>query len=200
MIKRTNSRYIRRNDWQAFRRHGGGMLNNYGTHYIDQSLYIAGSRAKHISCMLRTVASLGDADDVVKVLIETENGVILDIDINQAAAYRLPAWQILGKYGSLVLDEKKQTWKARFFRPEELEDIRVQESLAAQDRRYESGETIPWQELTFHLSKYQPISYYDKCYKYFALDAKPFVPINETREIMRILHLCREIGYQCADH
>ncbi len=30
MIKRASSMYVRRNDWQAFREHGGGMLNNYG--------------------------------------------------------------------------------------------------------------------------------------------------------------------------
>jgi len=192
MIKLARSAYARRNDWQAFRKYGGGMLNNYGAHYIDQCLYISGSRAKRITCALRTIASLGDADDVVKAVIETENGIILDMDINMASAHPLPTWQVLGERGSLVLDEKHQTWQARFFRSEELADIGIQEGLAAEDRRYGSGETIPWREEVFPLSDFQPIDFYEKCYHYFALDSEPFVPIAETREVIRVLDACRK--------
>lgn len=192
MIKRSNSGYDRRNDWQAFRKNGGGMLNNYGAHYIDQSLYLSGSRAKRISCSLRTIASLGDADDVLKAVIETESGIILDVDINQAAAQTLPPWQVLGKYGSAVLDQKNHAWNVRFFRPEELEDVGIQEGLAAKARRYGSGEKIPWQEKIFPLSDFQPINFYQKCYEFYALDAAPFVPIEETREVIRVLDACRK--------
>lgn len=190
MIKRASSSYDRRNDWQAFRKHGGGMLNNYGAHYIDQSLYISGSKAKRISCTLRTIASLGDADDLVKAVIETENGVIIDIDINQAAAHSLRPWQVFGKYGSLNLDGG--IWRARFFDPEALEEIGVQDGFAAEARRYGSGEKIPWQERDYPISDFQSINFYQKCYEYFALDEKPFVPVEETREVMRVLDACRK--------
>ncbi len=56
-------------------------------------LHVARAPTAKITCHLRTIASLGDADDVVKALIETENGVLLDIDINMASArpmLRLP--------------------------------------------------------------------------------------------------------------
>jgi predicted dehydrogenase len=192
MIKRSVTGYDRRNDWQAFRKYGGGMLNNYGAHYIDQSLYISGSSARRISCSLRTIASMGDADDVVKAVIETESGVILDIDINMAAAYSFPSWQVLGKYGSLMLDEKERAWKARFFHPDELAMLEAQDKLAAEDRRYGSGEKIPWKEEVFPLSDFQPIDFYQKCYQYFALDEEPFVPVEETREVMRVLDTCRK--------
>jgi len=190
MVKRTNSAYRRRNDWQAFRKHGGGMLNNYGAHYVDQSLNISGSKAKRISCALRTIASLGDADDLVKVVIETENGIILDIDINQAAAHSLKPWQVFGKYGSLDLDGN--VWRARFFDPEALENVSVQDGLAAEARRYDNGEKIPWQERDYPLSDFQSIDFYQKCYEYFALGEKPFIPVEETREVMRVLDACRK--------
>jgi predicted dehydrogenase len=192
MIKNTRTAYARRNDWQAFSKHGGGMLNNYGAHHIDLNLYLAGSPAKRISCALRTIASLGDADDVVKAVIETENGIILDVDINMAAAQPSSMWQVLGKFGSVVLDEKQRAWRARFFRPEELADIGIQDGLAAEDRRYGSGEKIPWREKVFPLSDFQPVDFYEKCYEYFALDGEPFVPITETREVMRVLDACRK--------
>ena len=192
MIKYTRTAYARRNDWQAFTEHGGGMLNNYGAHYIDVSLYLSQSRAKRISCALRTIASLGDADDVVKAVIETENGIILDIDINMASAHSMVPCQVFGKFGSLVLDEKQRAWRARFFRPEELPDTKVQEGMAALNRKYGSGETIPWQDEVFPLADFQQVNFYEKCYDYFALDKAPFVPIAETREVMRVLHTCRQ--------
>jgi predicted dehydrogenase len=192
MIKHTSMTYTRRNDWQAFREHGGGMLNNYGAHYVDVSLYLSESRAKRVSCALRTIASLGDADDVVKVLIETENGIILDIDINMASAYPMRVYQAFGKFGSLVLDQERRAWRAHFFRPEELPDTKVQEEMAALNRKYGSGETIPWRDEVFPLADFQNVDFYEKCHDYFALDKAPYVPIAETREVMRVLDACRQ--------
>lgn len=199
MIKYTVAAYRRRNDWQAFREHGGGMLNNYGAHYVDVSLYLSESRAKRISCALRTIASLGDADDVVKAVIETENGIILDIDINMASAHSMPVCQVLGKFGSLVLDEELRAWQARFFRPEELPNTEVQEGMAALDRRYGSGETIPWQNEVFPLADFQKVDFYEQCYDYFALNKAPYVPIAETREVMRVLDACRRYSSEQSE-
>lgn len=192
MIKRASSAYTRRNDWQAFRKHGGGMLNNYGAHYIDQLLYVSGSRARRVTCLLRTVASLGDADDVVKVVIETEDGTSLDLDINMASAHPIQPWHVLGRHGSIVLDPERAAWRVRFFRSEELADIGVHDTLAAPDRRYGSGEHIPWREATFPLSDFEPVDFYARCYEYFALDRPPFVPVAESREVMRVLEACRQ--------
>jgi hypothetical protein len=36
------------------------------------------------------------------------------------------------------------------------------------------------------------IDYYDKCYEYFALDKKPFVPIEDTLYVMEILQKLSE--------
>ena len=207
MIKRTCSGYTRRNDWQAFKRHGGGMLNNYGAHYIDQVLHLSAwspnpdkpgcgalPKAKRICCRLRTIASLGDADDVVKAIIETEDGTILDVDINMASAHILPQWWVLGRRGSIVLDEQNKAWKVKYFRQEDLPDLAVQEGLAAEDRRYGPGETLPWKEETIAIGDFKRIDFYQKCYEYYALDAAPFIPIEQTREVMRILAACHKDG------
>lgn len=192
MMKRGRSSYYRRNDWQAFHKHGGGMLNNYGAHYIDQLLYLSGSHAERITCSLRTIASLGDAEDVVKAVIETENGIILDVDINMAAAHPLQPWHVLGKYGSIILDEEKQAWHVRYYRPEALGDGITHEDLVAPQRQYGNiDEVIPWEEATFPLADFSAVDYYQQCYAYYALDAAPFVPVTETRELMRVLDACR---------
>jgi len=192
MIKAARSSYARRNDWQAFKKHGGGMLNNYGAHLIDALLHLSGSRARKLSCVMNRVASLGDADDVVKALIETENGVTLDVDINMASAQPLPAWHVLGKHGSVLFDPGVQGWKVCHYRPEELEGVSVDEGLAAPDRKYGSGERIPWQEVSFPVSDSVGVDYYTKCYEYFALDGEPYIPIAESRELMRVLQALRD--------
>lgn len=191
MIKNRRTLYARRNDWQAFRANGGGMLNNYGAHHIDACLHVAGSRARHITCHLRTVASLGDADDVVKALIETESGVLVDLDINMATAHAMvPRWHVIGERGSLVLDED-EVWQARYFIPAELARVELQEGFAAEARRYGSGEQIPWREECFPCSDVEPVDYYARCHEFFAEGGEPFVPLAQSRELMRVLAACR---------
>lgn len=192
LIRHAIAAYRRRNDWQAFSRNGGGMLNNYGAHAIDQLLYLTGSTAANLSCRLRTVSSLGDADDVVKAVIETRSGVILDIDINMAAAWPLPEWFVGGAFGSAVFDKAQAAWRLRYFDPSELAEVRPQEGLAAAGRSYENGETIPWREELVPLAGYETLDFYEKCYAYYASGEAPFVPIQESREVMRVLAECRK--------
>jgi scyllo-inositol 2-dehydrogenase (NADP+) len=193
MIKAARTGYSRRNDWQAFRRYGGGMLNNYGAHHIDLLLHLSGSRAERVCCALRTVASLGDAEDVVKAVIETESGVILDLDINIAAAHAMRPWQVLGKRGSIVLDEDEVAWRVRFYREEALGQGVVHDELAAPERQYANvDETIPWEERTVPVAEVEAVDYYAQCYRYYALDEPPYVSIEETREVMRVLEMCRQ--------
>lgn len=191
MIKRTASAYSRRHDWQAFRRHAGGMLNNHGPHFVDQLLYLAGAPARRVRCVLKAVATLGDADDVVKILIETANGILVDIDINMASAHPMPPWQVLGERGSAVMDAEAKAWHVRYFRPGELEHVVPVDTPAAPGRRYGSGETIPWREESVPLESYPPASFYDRCHEHFARDLPAFVPLDESRELMRVLELCR---------
>jgi predicted dehydrogenase len=193
MIKRGWSNYVRRNDWQSLKQYGGGMLNNYGTHFIDQTLSLAGSKARTISGSLKRIASLGDADDVVKLVIETENDVTLDIDINMATAVPLPPWALLGQYGSASMErtERGEEFVVRYLKPEELPALDINTQLAAPGRQYDNGDRLTWYEERFAVNDFQPIDFYEQCYRYFALGEAPFVSVEETREVMRIIQECR---------
>lgn len=192
MIKRSISNFIRRNDWQAFLANGGGMLNNYGSHFIDQLMYIAQSRAEYMKCFTRKIACLGDADDVVKFLLLTENGLIMDLDINSASAFDMRPWHVFGKYGSAILDYDSKIWKVKYYLPEELESLSIQSALAAEGRSYSNGERLPWRFKEYHLSDFDPLDYYSKCYDYFGLDKKPFVDITESRQLVSMVETCRD--------
>jgi scyllo-inositol 2-dehydrogenase (NADP+) len=190
MHKRACSAYARRSDWQAFISHGGGMLNNYGTHFIDQLVYLAKSEIVDIKCQTQKIASLGDAEDVVKVLMVASNGIILDLDINMATAFQMTPWQVYGNHGTAVLNHN--VWQVKFFNPDELEDVNVQSTLAAEGRSYANGEKIPWRLKEFDIEDFEPVCYYDKCYDYFSLGKEPFVDIEESRLLLEIIEKCRE--------
>lgn len=196
MIKRSDSRYFRRNDWQSLTKYGGGMLNNSGSHYIDQLISLAGSSAKSIASTLKTVASMGDADDVVKMLIETENGITLDLDINQAASIPLPTWILLGKYGAAALEQTDQgpVFRVRYLKEEELPELGVNEELAAPGRTYGNEDQLIWHEEMVRVNDFEEIDFYEKCLDYYVKDENPFVPVEETREVMRIIEECRKMN------
>jgi scyllo-inositol 2-dehydrogenase (NADP+) len=200
MIKHARSAYARRNDWQALKKYGGGMVNNYGAHAIDALLYITNSTAEKINCNLRRIATLGDAEDVVKATIVTENGIILDLDINMAAAYPLPQWIIMGKRGTAVFEGRDRTegvFKIKYYREEELVELTLNEELAAPGRLYQDPKgKIPWNEQVIDISTLPKMNFYDKCYEYFALGKEPLVPVNHTREVMRVMAECHRIGWQ----
>jgi len=194
MIKTTNLDYVERNDWQAFKKYGGGMLNNFGAHAIDRALYLAGSYAKKISASMFRIASLGDADDVVKILIETQNGVALDIDINMASMAGSSEIVAYGKSGAAKIEHKNNEiyWHVNYYESKEQETVSASDFLAAKDRRYMKSRPKVWSEKDYPVSKNDELDYYNECYKYFALGEEPFVPVADTMEVMRVIHECRK--------
>ena len=57
------------------------------TPFSLQLLYLAGfPRLASVDCHLWAAATRGDADDVVKAWLRTESGLLLDLEIDEAAA------------------------------------------------------------------------------------------------------------------
>jgi predicted dehydrogenase len=146
-VRRGMFSFIRRNDWQSLQQFGGGMLNNYGAHALDQVLHLIGYDVARVFCDLQLAASLGDADDVVKVVVETKQGVVGEVDINQASVispYELMVW---GTCGAIVYHHNQ--FQIRSFDPGRLPPKEVDPHLASADRRYPSDdvefvdETLP---------------------------------------------------------
>ena len=193
MIKRASSDYRRRNDWQAFKKNGGGMLSNYGAHYIDQLMFLTDfTPISKVHCALRNIVSFGDANDTVKAFFENETGVILDIDINMATSIPIRQWQVFGKYGTIIDEDK--SWRVKYLRPEKLVNLGVQNGLAAENRQYQANDQFEWKERVINLNEYEPVDFYDKLHDYITLNAKPFVPITQTREVMRLIQECERVA------
>lgn len=192
-LKSANCQYVRRNDWQAFKKHGGGMLNNYGAHYIDQLLFLSGERVKHLSSKLRNVAGMGDAEDMVRVMMETESGTVLDVTINQASAIPFSPLTVLGERGGMQLRTNASgnpEFYVKYYLPKELSERKVDDGLAAPDRKYPS-EVIPWHEEIIPVRNEAAADYYAQCAAYFGGDAKPPVAVSDTLYVMELMAECR---------
>ncbi len=191
MVKHAISNFDRRSDWQAFRKNGGGMLNNYGAHYIDQFLYLNNAGFSRMFCELRTLVTSGDAEDMVKAIFTAKNNVIFDLDINMATGQPIQPWFIGGNCGTAVFNPAETAWELKYFIPGEMPEIKPQNGMAAVNRVYGSVEVIPWKTQILRQSDFPPLDFYAKCYDYYAADSTPFVPVAETREVMRVIEQCR---------
>lgn len=195
MFKRGSSAYTRRSDWQSLVKFGGGMLNNYGAHYIDQALYLFNEDVKKLSCVRYRVASIGDADDVVKIMLRTESDKTIDLDINMASAHTITPWMLFGKYGTVVEatdEEGRKVMRAKYFNPGDLDELALIDDLAAPDRKYSFHNPIPWQIKDYVIDNSIRENFYDHCYKYFAEGGTPLVPVKETLRVMRVIEALRE--------
>lgn len=190
LIRRLLTRYVRRNDWQSLRKHGGGMLNNYGAHYIDQLMYLSdGTPIVDTQCNLWSVATRGDADDVVKVWLRTRRSQLLDLEINQAAALPLPPWHVCGRYGTLVQSEN--AFQIRYYDPDQAPELRVFEG-AAPGRSYDNKDRLPWREETVPIRSEAQLDFYANIHETLTKNAEPHIKTHESRELIRVIEQCRK--------
>jgi len=190
MLQRGAFSFARRNDWQSLQKYGGGMLNNYGAHYLDQVLQLVGYDIQRVWCCLQKVASLGDADDVVKILLELKGGVVADCTISQATVGKLPYEIIVwGTCGTVELFNNQIT--VRWFDPAALPPREVNPSLASTDRKYPS-ETLPVQTETVPVDPAFQVDVHTNLAQAIRGTAPVFVPARQTLALMDLLARCRE--------
>lgn len=94
--------YCRRNDWMTMTEFYGGLLSNWGPHLIDQALQFLDSPVKELWADVRHVISIGDGDDLFKILLKAENGRLADIEVTGANTMPGREMEIIGSRGTLV--------------------------------------------------------------------------------------------------
>lgn len=191
LVRAVRSDYRRRNDWQASLAHGGGMLNNYASHALDEIVACFGPEpVRSVHCEMRRIASLGDAEDVVKALIVTQSGRIIDLDISQACAWDGAPWLLQGSRGAATWHEATSEWEVRWFDPAEAPPVTLQQGQAAAGRSY-NPEQLPWRSARLAIPELPPFSYYDAVHAHFTVGAPAPVTIEETRHVLAVIAACR---------
>ena len=159
--------FCRRNDWMTMTEFYGGLLSNWGPHLIDQALQLLDSPVVDLWADVRRVVSIGDGDDLFKILLKAKNGRLADIEVTGANTMPGREMEIIGSRGPIVYSDGKI--KARYIDPSvELKDLKphpenppkkygnFDETLYFVDAEYESpkiSQTVLWTYLYDEVTK-----------------------------------------------
>ena len=109
--------YVRRFDWQTLVKRGGGLLNNWGPHLVDQALQLIGAPVKDLWCDLQHRVSAGDAEDQVKLLLRGENGRVADVEISNVVTLAANWYELWGDRGTLAVPAGGKIVKLKYLKP-----------------------------------------------------------------------------------
>lgn len=179
----------RRYDWQTLRKHHGGVLNNTCPHFLDIGLQLLGSPVKDIFCDLKQIASYGDVEDHVKVLLRAENGCVYDMEVSSVCKFSEPKWTVLGSNGTLISDGSKAT--IAWFDPKTAGKYKVLENPTP-DRSYVSDDKLQWQEEVVPAVGPSIGDYYDNVYAVLREGKKMVVKPEEALEVVRVTQECKK--------
>ena len=164
------------------------MLNNYGAHFIDQLLYVGGDKkAESIRCETARLLSVGDAEDFVAATFRGTSGITYRLMINMATTAPVTDMEICGTHGTAVF--KENLWSLKYC--SEMPEVSAQTGCAADNRRYPPRIT-EFAEEQFPNPNANSFDWYSYARDFFNGSSAPFVPLEETLELMRILQECRK--------
>ena len=101
-IKLCRHNYQRRCDWQTIIECGGGQLNNWGPHIIDHALQFLDYKVKECWSDLKMIASLGNAEDHIKIILKGEDDCVVDLEISGGVALPQNEYTLFGTRGALT--------------------------------------------------------------------------------------------------
>ncbi len=179
----------RRYDWQCMRSHAGGVLNNTCPHFLDIGLQLLDSPVKEIFCDLKQIASFGDVEDHVKVLLRGENGRVYDMEVSSVCKFPEPKWTVLGSHGTLVSDGT--TSKLAFFDPKKAGTYKLL-TKPTPDRRYVTDEKLTWQEAEEPTRGKSIGDFYDNVYAVLRQGKPLVVAPEEALEVVRVTQECKK--------
>lgn len=181
LIRRQVSYYNRRDDWQAYHEHQGGILHAATIHAIDQVLALGRGQASVAFADVRRLVTKGDAPDHSKVILTFDNGCIGDIEVSWVQELPGCQWMLSGPYGAIRRQE--HTLAVRWFRSDAVT------MGAASDRSYRSGEQIPWLEETCAVDDTCTEGYYDGVAHALREGGLPPVTFESALAAMRVVEL-----------
>lgn len=191
-IKINRFKFQRRDDWQSVKKFGGGMLANYGSHVLGQLLELIGTDTKKTFCTLRCVATLGDADDVVKIVTQTKSGVIGEIDINSASFGDPQYLEVYGTLGVLTMKDEKE-FVIKSIQKKDLITKKLNATLQPKDRKY-PRDNISAKNIVISVDKRLRIDLYENFYA-SVIKKKPLaVTPDEVLEVVKFIDECKKIA------
>ena len=109
-----------------------------------------------------------------------------------AVPISLFSWYIMGEAGTLTY--QNETFRIKYFDPNKLMSLSVNDSLAVEGRTYDNQDRIPWQEKTIPLDKSKALNLYDNLVAVIYGKEKLRIPLEDVREQIRLINEAKKIS------
>jgi len=191
LVRMGHYLYERRRDWQMLKQFGGGMLNNWGVHFVDRAMVLLNFSVQNVSADMKHTIGSGDADDHVKIVLKGTNGMVVDLELTACCAVEPPAWLVLGDYGSLIGSKEHLRW--RYYDPAQVPPPPPADSGPAVGRKFGEPEQFPWVEESAHTPETDENGriFYRRLYSALREGADPPVTAESARAHIPVLEECR---------
>lgn len=90
--------------WRAHKKHGGGMLYDWGAHLTDQMVQLAQSDPDTVYAQIESRVWNVDVDTFAKVMVRFKNGLVGEIEVGCISWIPRPRWLVRGEKGALLLE------------------------------------------------------------------------------------------------
>ena len=90
--------------WRIDKKQGGGMMLDWGVHLIDQIMYMYDAKVTNVFCKMYSI-NYPDVDDNFRLTMTLDNGVTAHIEVSTNNFIKHPRWYVLGKDGTLQIDD-----------------------------------------------------------------------------------------------
>jgi predicted dehydrogenase len=175
MIRMAWHLFGRRWDWQTLKRYGGGMLNNFGAHIIDQALLLIGDGEPGVYADLQQTLALGDTEDHSKIILKSDGAPTIDIELTSSCCYPQDRWLVMGTAGGIIGTMEHLEWK--WVDWSTMPQRQVQTDTIAEGRAYQREE-LTWQSDSWDRPKDLP-----RENEYLAFYRDMFASIREGRPV-----------------
>lgn len=166
-------------DWRLSKEFGGGRLNEWGTHLIDQMLLFSRTKPISVFADLQSRCWMKDAEDHVNLMLRFEDRLLGKIEVSQSTRILLsPRWLICGTKGTLM-------WDCGIYNGESFPN---QEKISVMVGDEEGEE----RRVDVQIVKSTWDDFYKNVYDVLINDREPAVKLSEVRQDMLIMDAVRK--------
>ena len=89
--------------WRGEPEHGGGMLYDWGVHFLDQIYFMLGyDQILSVHCVTKSIKN-EKVDDYFSLMLQTASGVHVVVEIGTFVLEEAPRWKIMGDQGTMYI-------------------------------------------------------------------------------------------------
>ena len=90
--------------WRSLKEYGGGMVFDWGVHFLDQLLLMVPGKINSVYTVLHSVIN-SEVDDYFKIILEFDSDITIQTEVGTFCLRSLPRWFICGDKGSMTIED-----------------------------------------------------------------------------------------------